>query len=358
MDSDMQQMRQVRSQSSDYIGIDLGTSNTYIYTPEHGVCVREPSAIAYEKKSGRVIAAGSEAKKMIDKTPAEIAALCPLSEGVVSDFDFAVMMLRDFVKKAGRGMFASRPRAVVCLPCGVSEVEKRAVEDVCLEAGMKSVSLIEEPMAAAIGAGLPVMSGRGSMIVNIGGGTTEIAVVVNGGIANYTSSKVSGTTFDDALAAYIKREFNVAISRGSAETVKIIAGSANVRTDRGIVDVRGRNISTGLPAEINLYSQETREAYADTVSSLVEAIRYTVENTPPELCGDICDSGIALSGGGALLPGLEFTIGECTKQKVYVAKRPQECVINGIAEIIDRKELRPLLEGEKFDTGVTVNVID
>ena len=345
-------------QSNEFIGIDLGTSNTYLYTKAKGVCVREASVIAYERKSGRVIATGNEAKKMLDKTPDEISVLCPLSEGIVSDFDFAVMMLRDFVKKTGRGVFAKRPRAVVCLPCGVSEVEKRAVEEVCLEVGMRSVSLIEEPMAAAIGAGLPVMGAHGSMIVNIGGGTTEIAVMANGGIATYTSSKISGTTLDDALAAYVKREFNVAISRGSAETVKIIAGSAHPRTDRGVVDVRGRNISTGLPAELNLYSSETREAYTDTVASLVEAIRYTVENTQPELCGDICDSGIALSGGGALLPGLEFTIGERTRQKVYVAKRPQDCVINGIAEIIDREELKPLLDGEKFDTGVSVNVID
>ena len=342
---------------NEYIGIDLGTSNTLIYTKEHGIFVREPSFVAYEKKTGRIIASGKEAKDMYEKTPSELAAVSPLSEGVISDFEFTVMMLRDFMRKAKRGLLAvSRPNAVVCLPCGVSEVAKRAVEDVVLEAGAKSVALIEEPIAAALGAGFPIMESRGSMIVNIGGGTTEIAVMANGGIVTCNSCKICGSTFDDALVSYIRREFNVVISRGSAEEVKMLVGSAHKTTDVGIVDVRGRNASTGLPAEINLYSSEVREAYADTANSLVEAIRFTAENTPPELCGDIYDSGIVLSGGGAMLPGLDFTISEKTRQKVYVAKRPAECVIDGIAAIIEKPELRVLLEGDKFDTGI--NQID
>ncbi len=338
--------------TGDYIGIDLGTSNTLIYAKGSGVCVREPSVITYEKKTGRIIATGSEACKMIDKTPSEMAAIRPLKEGVISDFDFTVMMLRDFIKKAGRGgLSASRPGAVVCLPCGVSEVEKKAVEEVCLEAGVRSVSLIEEPMAAAIGAGLPVMGQKGSMIVNIGGGTTEIAVIANGGIATFNSVSVCGSSFDEAIVSYIKREFNVAVSSGSAEDVKKLVGSAHPTTDVGIVDVRGRNISTGLPAEINFYSSEARESFGEVIGNLVEAIRLTIEQTPPELCGDLCDSGIVLSGGGALLQGLDFVIGQRTKQKVYVAKRPMECVIDGIAEIIEKPGLRVLLEGCKFDTG-------
>lgn len=337
--------------TGDYIGIDLGTSNTLIYVKGNGVCVREPSVITYEKKTGRIISTGSEAAKMIDKTPSEMAAIRPLTEGVISDFDFTVMMLRDFIRKTGRGVFATRPGAIVCLPCGVSEVEKKAVEEVCLEAGVRSVSLIEEPLAAAIGAGLPVMEHKGSMIVNIGGGTTEIAIMANGGIATYNSVRVCGSTYDEAIVSYIRREFNVAISDGNAEEVKKLVGSAHPSTDVGIVDVRGRNISTGLPAEINFYSSETREAFEDVTKSLVEAIRLTIEQTPPELCGDICDSGIVLSGGGALLQGLAFAIGEATSQKVYVAKRPMDSVIDGIAEIIEKPELRVLLEGSKFDTG-------
>lgn len=342
---------------NEYIGIDLGTANTRIYTTRHGIVLNEPSFVAYEKRSGRIIATGQEAKNMYEKTPSELVAVSPLKEGVISDFDFTVMMLRSFMRKVKRGILDARPKIIACIPCGVSEVEKKALEEVILETGAKSVSLVEEPIVAALGAELPVMESKGSIIVNIGGGTTEIAITANGGIVNYSSVKVCGATFDEALVAYIKKEFNVSVSRGTAEEVKMMVGSAHHTTDVGIVDIRGRNIATGLPAEINLYSRETREAYTDVVTSLIEAIRATIEATQPELCADIYDSGIVLSGGGAMLPGLDFSIAEATRQKVYVAKRPENCAIYGIAAIMEKEELHSLLDGDKFDTGINSAII-
>ena len=317
------------------IGIDLGTANTIVYLKGKGIVLREPSVVAIDQRAKHVVAVGSEAKLMLGKTPGSITALRPLKDGVIAEFDATAAMLRHFFKKVSGNTIMSRPKVIICIPYGVTEVEKRAVEDVTLEAGAQSVALIEEPVAAAIGGGLRVEDARGSMIVDIGGGTTEVAVLSLGGIVLSTSLRVAGDELDDAISSYIKRKYNILIGDVTAEGLKKKIGSVHPTNDRGMMEIRGRNLLNGLPAIINVTSAEIREAMSDEIHNIIESIRTTLENTPPELSSDIYDSGIMLSGGGALLPGLDMLISRITGIRTVVAKNPLDCVAIGIGRVIE-----------------------
>lgn len=317
------------------IGIDLGTANTLVYVKGRGIVLREPSVVAIEDKSRRVVAVGSEAKLMLGKTPGSITAMRPLKNGVIAEFDITASMLRHYFKKVSGNSLLSRPKVVICIPYGVTEVEKRAVEDVTLEAGAQSVALVEEPIAAAIGSGLRVADARGSMIVDIGGGTTEVAVMSMGGIVQPSSLRIAGDELDNAIAAYIKRKYNILIGETTAEVLKKRIGSVHPATDRGSMEIRGRNLLNGLPAVVTITSAEIRESMQDEVSHIVESIRNALESTPPELASDIYDTGIMLSGGGALLAGLDLLISRVTGIRTVIAKNPIDCVAVGIGRIIE-----------------------
>ena len=317
------------------IGIDLGTANTLVYLKGRGIVLREPSVVAIDQRGRHVVAVGSEAKLMLGKTPGSITAMRPLKNGVIAEFDATAAMLRHFFKKVSGNTLMSRPKVIICIPYGVTEVEKRAVEDVTLEAGAQSVALIEEPVAAAIGSGLRVEDARGSMIVDIGGGTTEVAVLSLGGIVLSTSLRTAGDELDEAISAYIKRKYNVLIGDVTAEALKKRIGSVHPSFDKGTMEVRGRNLMNGLPAIINVTSAEIRESMADEIRSIIESIRVTLENTPPELSSDIYDIGIVLSGGGALLPGLDLLVSRITGIRTVVAKNPLDCVAIGIGRVIE-----------------------
>ncbi len=317
------------------IGIDLGTANTIVYVKGKGIVLREPSVVAIDARGRHVVAVGSEAKMMLGKTPGSITALRPLKDGVIAEFDATSAMLRHFFKKVSGNTLMSRPRVVICIPYGVTEVEKRAVEDVTLEAGAQSVALIEEPVAAAIGAGLRIEDARGSMIVDIGGGTTEVAVLSYGGIVLSTSLRTAGDELDEAISAYIKKKYNVLIGDVTAEALKKSIGSAHPSYDRGVMEIRGRNLLNGLPAVVGITSAEIREALADGVRVILEGIKTTLENTPPELSADIYDTGIVLAGGGALLPGFDMLVARSTGIRTFVAKNPIDCVAHGIGRVIE-----------------------
>lgn len=317
------------------IGIDLGTANTIVYVRGRGITLREPSVVAVESKSKKVVAVGNEAKLMLGKTPGSIVAMRPLKDGVIAEFDYTTQMLRHFFKKVSGNTIFSRPRVMICVPYGVTEVEKRAVQDVTLEAGAQSVALIEEPIAAAVGAGLKVESPRGSMIVDIGGGTTEVAVTSLGGIVLSTSLRTAGDELDDAIVSYIKRKYNVLIGEVTAEYLKKNIGSVHPAADRGIMEVRGRNLMNGLPAIITISSGEIREAMGEQLGHIIECIKTTLENTPPELSSDIYDNGIMLAGGGALLAGLDLLISQITGIRATISKNPLDAVAVGIGHVIE-----------------------
>lgn len=321
-----------------YFGIDLGTSNTLIYEKGRGIILREPSVVAREARGGKVVAVGGEAKLMLGKTPGSITAFKPLRDGVIAEFDVTAKMLHRFFKKVSGNSFFSRPKVIVCIPYGVTEVEKRAVEDATLEAGAQSVALIEEPIASAIGAGLNIASPRGNMIVDIGGGTTEVAIISLGGIVLSNSLRTAGDRLDDAIMNYVKRKYNVVIGDVSAENLKKTIGSVFPGINPGTMDVRGRNLLTGLPATVTIASEELMEAMDEDVTHIVECICNTLENTPPELASDIYDNGIMLAGGGALLAGLPNLIYRVTGIKTNVAKMPLDCVALGIGRVIESPE--------------------
>ncbi len=327
-----------------YIGIDLGTANTLVCTKHDGIIIREPSYVTYDTRTNRILSVGNEAKTMYGKTPPFVNCARPLREGVIADFELTSEMLKVFVRKAlGNSIFISRPNLIICIPYGVTDVEKKAVEEAALEAGAKSVSLIEEPVAAAIGAGLPIKAACGCMVVDIGGGTTEVAVISLGGIANSVSLRTAGDKCTEAIVSYIRKKFNVMIGDSSAEDLKIAIGSAHESTDFGVAEVRGRNVLTGLPAAMNIYSSDIREALEEPLNAIVDVIKTTLEATPPELCADIYDNGIMLTGGGALLSGLDALIAEKTHLQVYVAKNASDCVANGIIKVIESKDRDVLL---------------
>jgi len=319
------------------IGIDLGTANTLVNVRGKGIVINEPSVVAIDKKTKKPLAIGLEAKEMIGRTPGNIIAVRPLRDGVISDFDMTERMLHYFIYKVHEQMVLRipRPRVVVGIPSGVTEVEKRAVYDATLSAGAREAYLIEEPMAAAIGAGLPVTESVGSMIVDIGGGTTEVAVISLGGIVTSRSIRVAGDEMDEAIIQYARQKYNLFIGERMAEKCKIAIGSAYPMEREQTMTLRGRNLITGLPESVEVSSVEIREALSDCVQMIVDTVRDALDETPPELVADLMEQGIALAGGGALLHGIAQRLSEETKMRVYVADDPMTCVARGAGKVLE-----------------------
>lgn len=320
------------------IGIDLGTANTLVHVKGKGIVVREPSVVAINKKTGAILAVGDSAKQMIGRTPGDIVAIRPMKDGVIADFDVTQSMLKYFIKKAITGNSFSKPRVVICVPSGVTEVEKRAVEEATLQAGAKEAYLIEEPMAAAIGANLPVEEPSGSLVVDIGGGTSEVAVISLGGIVTSKSLRIAGDEFDECIVHYVKKEYNLMIGERTAEVIKLEIGAAYPKPKEEYKEVRGRDLITGLPKNVTISSTEIAEALKEPVNSIVDSIKYTLEKTPPELASDIMDRGITLTGGGAMLSGLDKLIREETGMPVTIAENPLDCVAIGAGKVLDEIE--------------------
>ena len=311
------------------IGVDLGTANTLVCIKGKGIIMREPSVVAYDVRNDAVRAVGREAKEMIGRTPGSIVAVRPLKDGVIADFDVTTAMLKRFVSVALKGSFFSRVRMVICIPTGVTEVESRAVYDAAKQAGAYDVDLIEEPMAAAVGAGLPVQEATGNMIVDIGGGTSEIAVISLGDIVTAQSLRIAGDDLDEAIINYMRKKHNLLIGERTAEQIKIDIGSAKEYEVETSIEIKGRNVVDGLPKNVTITSAEIRTAMLDTIYQIIDAIRSTLEKTPPELAADIIDSGITLTGGTALLRGLAELIAEETGMPVSIAANPLDCVVLG-----------------------------
>lgn len=321
------------------MGIDLGTANTLIYVKGKGIVLREPSVVAINLETNKVLAVGNEAKKMIGRTPGNIVAIRPMRDGVIADFDVTEKMLNYFIKKlCPKSAFAS-PRIVVCYPSGVTAVERRAIEGATRSAGAREVHLLEEPSAAAIGADLPVNEPTGSMIVDIGGGTTEVAVLSLGGIVTSQSLRVAGDELDSAILSYIRKNYNLAIGERTAEQIKISLGTVfREEEEQGEIKsiiVKGRDLITGLPKNIEVTEENVREALNESIVSIIEAIKITLEKTPPELASDIMDKGITLTGGGALLKGLDRLIHHETHMPVRIAESPLDCVVLGAGRALD-----------------------
>lgn len=317
------------------IGIDLGTANTLVYMRGKGIIIREPSVVAVDTRTDKVRCVGQEAKDVIGRTPGSIVAVRPLKDGVIADFDITTAMLQEFIRKAMQGTFFAKTRVIICIPSGVTAVERRAVKEAAENAGAKRVSIIEEPMAAAIGAGLPVAEPTGSMIVDIGGGTSEVAVISLGGIVTSRSVRVAGDEFDLSLTNFIKKKYNLLIGERTAENIKIAIGSAYPTDTDTVMDIKGRNLLNGLPENITITSAEIREALSEPLSHVIEAIKVTLEKTPPELAADIIDQGITLAGGGALLKGLDLLINKETGMPVHVAESPLDCVAEGTGKVLE-----------------------
>ena len=317
------------------IVIDLGTANTLVYVKGKGIAVREPSVVAINKSNGEALAVGDNAKSMIGRTPGSIIAIRPLKDGVIADYDITRIMLKYFIGKVTKTSPVSRPRVVVCIPSGVTEVEKRAVEEAVMAAGARTSFLIEEPMAAAIGAGLPVEEPIGSMVVDIGGGTSEVAVVSLGGIVVANSIRVGGDEFDRYITQYIKKQYNLMTGERTAEEIKITIGSEHAYEGEGTMEIRGRDLITGLPKNLTINAQEIREALDEPVTSIIDAVKSTLEKTPPELSADIIDKGIVMTGGGSLLRGLDVLLSEQTGIPVMVAENAFDCVAEGTGRVID-----------------------
>ena len=313
------------------IGIDLGTANTLVYVQGRGITIKEPSVVAVDQKSvpPKVVAVGNEAKEMIGRTPGSIVAVRPLKDGVIADFDITAEMIEAFIRRIIKKKPFSKIRILICIPSGVTEVERKAVHDAAKSAGASLVSLIEEPMAAAIGAGLPVNEATGSMVVDIGGGTSEVAVISLGDIVTSYSTRVAGDELDSAIVDYIRKKYNMLIVERTAENVKIQIGSACPYEGEANMNIKGRNLMDGLPKNVDITPEEVREALSDPLSQIVDAIKGTLEKTPPELASDIIDRGIMLTGGGALLRGIDKLISEETKIPVKIATEPLECVALG-----------------------------
>jgi len=310
------------------MGIDLGTANTLVYVKGRGVVVQEPSVVAIDADSKDVLAVGEEAKRMVGRTPGNIIAVRPLKDGVIADFDVTERMLRHFIARASRRRSIFRPRVVVAVPSGVTEVEMRAVIDATLSAGAKDARLIEEPMAAAIGVGLPVQEPRGNMIVDIGGGTTEVAVISLGGIVSHRSIRIGGDEMDEAIVQHVRRTYNLLIGERTAEEIKKTIGTA-IKSEGKTMEVRGRDLVTGLPKTVEISQEEIRVALSEPVQAIVEAVRITLERTPPELSSDIVEKGIFMAGGGSLLHGLDQLLAEETGMPVHVSEDALSAVALG-----------------------------
>ncbi len=320
---------------SNDIGIDLGTANTLVYVRNQGIVLNEPSVVAIEKSSGKVLAIGSAAKEMMGRTPGTIAAIRPLKDGVIADFDIAEKLIADFIRRVVRNKFLMKPRVIISVPSGITEVEKRAVRDSAENAGAREVYLLQEPMAAAIGVGLPVEQPTGSMVIDIGGGTSEIAVIALNGIVDVTSIRVAGDELSDAIIMYLKKNYNLAIGELTAEEIKITIGSAFPLEKELSMDIRGRDLVAGVPKTLKLSSVQVREALSETIDIIVEAVRQALERTPPELASDILERGIILTGGGALLRGLDKRLRQETNLPVNVADDPLTCVARGTGKVLE-----------------------
>lgn len=316
------------------MGIDLGTANTLVHVKGKSIVLREPSVVAIQRDSGSVLAVGEEAKQMIGRTPGNIIAIRPMKDGVIADFDVTQNMLKYFIAKAIGTRSFVRPRVVVAVPSGVTEVEKRAVIDATLQAGAREAYLIEEPMAAAIGAGLPVHEPTGNMVVDIGGGTTEVAVISLGGIVTSRSIRVGGDEMDEAIVQYIKRTYNLMIGERTAEEIKITIGAALLMEPEKM-DIRGRDLVSGLPKTLTISAEEVQKALTEPVFSIIEAVKVTLEKTPPELAADIMDRGIVMTGGGSLLQGLDKLLNQETGMPVHIAEEPLSCVALGTGKALE-----------------------
>ncbi len=320
---------------SNDIGIDLGTANTLVYVRNQGIVLNEPSVVAIEKSTGKVLAIGSAAKEMTGRTPGSIAAIRPLKDGVIADFEISEKLISDFIRRVVKHKYLMKPRVVICVPSGITEVEKRAVRDSAENAGAREVYLLQEPMAAAIGVGLPVEQPSGSMVIDIGGGTSEIAVIALNGIVNDTSIRVAGDELNDAIMQYLKKNYNLAIGELTAEDIKIKIGSAFPLEKEISMEIKGRDLVAGVPKNLNLSSVQVREALSETIDIIVEAVRQALERTPPELASDILERGIILTGGGALLRGLDKRLRQETNLPVNVAEDPLTCVVRGTGKVLE-----------------------
>lgn len=321
------------------VAIDLGTANTIIYVKGKGIVIREPSVVAMDRYTGKILAVGNEANQMIGRTPDNIVAVRPMKDGVIADFDITQSMIKHFIRKS-RVIGIMKPKVVVCIPSGITEVERRAVEEAVMQAGAKEVALIEEPMAAAIGAGLPVRRATGSMVMDIGGGTTEVAVISMGGIVSSRSIRIAGDALDSAIINYLKKNIGINIGDKMAEEIKFEIGSAYEDDEEGLFDVRGRDVRTGLPRTVQIKESQIREAMSENIEEILEAVKLTLEHTPPELAADVMERGIVLTGGGALIKGLDRLLTSVTKIPAYVAEYPLDCVAIGTGKALDNiKEL-------------------
>ncbi len=337
---------------SNDIGIDLGTANTLVYVRDKGVVLREPSVVAVQAGTNLPLAVGNEAKRMLGRTPGNIVAIRPLKDGVIADFEVTEAMLRYFIQKVHNRRNMVSPRVVVAVPSGITEVEKRAVKDSATHAGAREVYLIEEPMASAIGCGLPVQEPAGNMIIDMGGGTTEVAIISLAGIVFSRSVRVAGDELDEALVQYMKRVYNLMIGERTAEEIKIKIGSAYPLEKETTMEVKGRDLVAGLPKTLTITSQEVREAIQEPVNTIVETVRYTLERCPPELSADLVDRGIVLAGGGALLRGLDKLLAEETGLPVHVADDPLSAVVMGTGIVLNELNfLRKVADNETRRSG-------
>ncbi|MCX5879311.1 MAG: rod shape-determining protein, partial [Deltaproteobacteria bacterium] len=323
---------------SNDLAIDLGTANTLVYVKGKGIVLREPSVVAVRKDAkgtSKVLAVGREAKMMLGRTPGNIVAIRPIKDGVIADFEITEAMLRHFIEKVHNRRTLVRPRIIICVPSGITQVEKRAVRESAESAGAREVYLIEEPMAAAIGAGLPITEPKGSMIVDIGGGTTEVAVISLGGIVYSKSVRMGGDKMDDAIVQHIKRKYNLLIGLATAEIIKITIGNAYPTDQVETIEVKGRDLVTGIPKILTIDSDEVRKAISEQVETIVETVRIALEQTPPELAADIVDAGIVLTGGGALLKNLDVLLREETKLPITISEDPLSAVVLGSGKALD-----------------------
>jgi rod shape-determining protein MreB and related proteins len=320
------------------MAVDLGTANTLVYVRGRGIVLSEPSVVAIDQRTGEVHAVGIEAKRMLGRTPGNISAIRPLKDGVIADFDVTEQMLRHFIQKVHQNRWA-HPRVVVCVPSGVTGVEKRAVEEATLSAGARQAYLIEEPMAAAIGAGLPVAEPTGNMIVDVGGGTTEVAVISLGGIVVAQSIRIGGDELDEAIISWVKREYKLMIGSQTAEEVKLEIGSAYPLREEVQAEIRGRDMISGLPKTVVLSSEEVRVALEEPIAQIVDAVKSTLDKTPPELASDIMDRGIMLAGGGSLLQGLDQRLRQETEMPIHIAESPLTCVAVGSGRSLEEFEV-------------------
>jgi rod shape-determining protein MreB len=320
------------------MAVDLGTANTLVYVRGRGIVLNEPSVVAINTKTGAILAVGAEAKRMIGRTPAHIVAIRPLKDGVIADFDVTEKMLRYFIQKVHRRSFLAKPRVVVCVPSGITGVEQRAVEEATISAGARSAFIIEEPMAAAIGAGLPVHEPTGNMVVDIGGGTTEVAVVSLGGIVTSQSIRIGGDELDESIINYIKKEYSLMLGERTAEEIKMAIASAFPMPEEPSAEIRGRDLVTGLPKTIVVAAEEIRRAIEEPVNAIVDAVKNTLDKTPPELASDIMDKGIVLAGGGSLLKGLDERLKHETGMAIHIAEDPLFAVAIGSGKCLEEFE--------------------